>query len=156
MSSSPRVARLPAVAFLVFGDAITGIIGIMLVVLVLARPPAEQPVQLEQTDLRLRCPGAMQDLGQARHPLLIVAQDGTPVALEALLADSYKLGAVSIRLVVERTALDDHDEGTCLYLLREAIDANNSVYERPGMKGTSIKTPYLFLTTILSLENGGD
>lgn len=149
-----RVERLPPVIFLVFGDAITGMIGVLLVALVLARPPSEEPVQLEQADLRLRCASVVRDAGGPPRARLLAAEDDTLIALGAVLSDYHDRGSLSVRLLIERTALDSRDERTCLRLLREEVDLNNAAYERPGLRGVPARTPYVFLTTVFAPHGG--
>jgi hypothetical protein len=131
--------------FLVFSDTITGMIGVLLVVLVIARPPAERPTRLEQADLAATC---VQEttVGSRPSALLLPEAGGDPIDLESLLERSAAQGVMSLRIAVLQSSVPAQSERDCIAALQSAVEAGNDRYDTAGLGQEAIDRPYVFLT----------
>jgi len=130
------------VTYLALTDAVTGMIGILLVVLVLARQPQEEVYQLQQADADLACELVSLSPGAAPTPALRTSGSDRTIPLDGFLRRRYDDGLMSIRISVAQT-LGDARQQHCVALLRAEVDRLNAAYEQ---NRDAIARPYVFLT----------
>lgn len=144
-----RFPHARTVTLLALTDAITGMIGILLVVLVLARPPAEEERRLQQSDQIVTCIPVIPPGSNARKATLIkLDSHEDPILLTDFLRKLWAEGAMEVRLSIRRISWSSTDDA-CLEKLKKEVERLNRSYEE---NNTTLPTPYVFLTVFFDQD----
>nr|VFJ44630.1 MAG: hypothetical protein BECKFM1743C_GA0114222_100146 [Candidatus Kentron sp. FM]VFJ53496.1 MAG: hypothetical protein BECKFM1743A_GA0114220_101156 [Candidatus Kentron sp. FM]VFK06337.1 MAG: hypothetical protein BECKFM1743B_GA0114221_1001412 [Candidatus Kentron sp. FM] len=149
--------RIPSVTFLALTDAVTGMIGVLLVVLVLAHPPEEEVYRRQQADVRIACePVATFPGDKAERIVIRLLESGERLLLDAFLRQRHADRQMSVRLAVRLAAargMGNQQELACLERLRAQVSRINGTY---GQNRSVIHYPYVFLSTYRPTAVGGE
>nr|VFJ43268.1 MAG: hypothetical protein BECKDK2373B_GA0170837_10059 [Candidatus Kentron sp. DK] len=136
-------SRIPSVTLLTLTDAITGMIGILLIVLVLARPPEEMVHRLQQADAEIACEtGDPPPGGIGNQTIIRLLDSGERMPLEHLVRQIHFQKEMSVRLVVAADRANSR-EAACLKQLHAEVNRLNKAYEE---NRAAIRYPYVFLS----------